>query len=110
MSPGLFGTALNPIQGTQPQTPAPHPSGDGAPAQVSRPPLKPNVPCETQPPIASLYAPTGAGPQPINTTPTSPAALLRRQSAGLIELAQLERQARQAGLSVHFVSKIAGVK
>ncbi len=110
MSPGMFGTSLYPIQGTQPQTPALHPSGDGAPAQVARPPLQPNVPCETQPQITSLAAPTGPGPQPISATPSGPAALMRQNSAGLIELAQLKQQAQQAGLSVRFVSKIAGVK
>ena len=61
MSPGMFGTYLNPIEGTQPQTPAPHNSGDGALVPVSRPPLEPNVPCETQPQITSLDAPTGSG-------------------------------------------------
>ena len=65
LQPGLFGTALNSIEGVQPQLPAPHNSGDGAKVPVSRPPLKPNVPCETQPAIKDLSAPTGAGPTAI---------------------------------------------
>jgi hypothetical protein len=105
MQPGMFGTYLNQIQGVQPQTPALHPSGDGAPAQVSRPPLEPNVPCETQHPITSLAAPEGSGPQQVSATPSGPAALARRQSAGLLELAQLEHQAKQTGLSIRFVPK-----
>jgi hypothetical protein len=106
----MFGTALNPIEGTQPQTPALHPSGDGAPAPVSRPPLQPNVPCETQQQITSLAAPVGNGPQPGCSRWWRPAALLRRQNAGLLELAQLGRQAQQAGMSIRFVPKIAGVR
>jgi len=110
MAPGMFGTYLNPIQGVQPQTPALHNSGDGAPAPVSRPPLEPNVPCETQPQITSLDAPTGAGPQPVATSASSPAALARRQSAGDLELALLEQQAKQAGLGIRFTPKAGGAK
>jgi hypothetical protein len=52
----------------------------------------------------------GNGPQPVATSVSSPAALLRRQNAGLLELAQLGRQAQQAGMSIRFVPKIAGVR
>ena len=102
LSPGMFGTSLWPIQGVQPQLPALHNSGDGAKVQVSRPPLMPNVPCETQQPISSLYAPVGSGPQPVSATSSAPGALLRRQSAGLLELGQLATQAKQQGLSIRF--------
>ena len=108
LSPGMFGQSMTPIQGTQPQIPAPHASGDGATVAVSRPPLEPNVPCETQPQINSLYAPVGAGPQPVATSVSGPAALLRRQSAGLLELVQLASQAKQQGLSVRFVPHLPG--
>jgi ABC-type transporter Mla subunit MlaD len=105
LSPGMFGTAVAPIQGTQPEIPAPHNSGDGARVPVSRPPLKPNVPCETQAPITDLSAPTGAGPQPVSAPVSAPGAALRQLSAGLIELAQLQRQAQQQHLSVRLVGK-----
>jgi ABC-type transporter Mla subunit MlaD len=100
LQPGLFGTALNSIGGVQPQLPAPHNSGDGAKVPVSRPPLRPDVPCETQPPITDLSAPTGAGPQQINTSLDAPGAKERAQSAGLIELGQVEKQAAQQHLGL----------
>ena len=108
LSPGMFGTALAPITGTQPELPALHNSGDGAKVPVSRPPLKPNVPCETQQPITDLSAPSGAGPQPVSTSVSAPGAALRQQSAGLIELAQLEQQARQQGLGLRFSRTVGG--
>jgi len=49
LSPNTFGEAVAPLIATQP-TPPP---GD------RRPPLEPKVPCETQPPISTLSAPTG---------------------------------------------------
>lgn len=109
LSPGLFGTSLQPILGTQPQVPAAHPSGDGAPVPVSRPPLKENVPCETQQPLnkdSQLYAPIGAGPQPISTNLDAPGAKERQESAGLIELANLERQLKQQGLGFGLTNQI----
>jgi phospholipid/cholesterol/gamma-HCH transport system substrate-binding protein len=106
LSPGQFGQSLSPISGNQPQLPAPHTSGDGAPAQVSRPPLQPNVPCETQPPITDLTAPVGGGPQPVATSVGGPAALARQQSAALLEFGQLATQAKQQGLSIRFSRKL----
>src|SRR5579859_6057289 len=105
LQPGLFGTALAPIQGVQPEVPAAHNSGDGARVPVARPPLKETVPCETQPAITEAElndAPTGNGPTPVAASTSAPGAALRRQSAGLIEEAQLEQQARQQGLAVRF--------
>jgi virulence factor Mce-like protein len=107
LQPGMFGTALNPIQGTQPQTPPMHPSGDGATVNVSRPPLKPNVPCETQPPISSLDTSSGTAPKTVATSTSAPGALLRQKTAGLLELAQLARQDKAAGISMRFTRKIA---
>jgi phospholipid/cholesterol/gamma-HCH transport system substrate-binding protein len=49
LSPGAFGQAVAPLIATQPTLP---PAG-------RRPPLKPDVPCETQAPIKDLSAPTG---------------------------------------------------
>jgi phospholipid/cholesterol/gamma-HCH transport system substrate-binding protein len=71
LQPGLFGTFMTPISGTQPAMPALHNSGDGAPAPVSRPPLQPNVPCETQRAITDLSAPEGPAPQQVSGTSSS---------------------------------------
>jgi phospholipid/cholesterol/gamma-HCH transport system substrate-binding protein len=49
LQPGVFGQAVAPLVAAQPTLPP----GD------RRPPLQPNVPCETQPAITSLSAPTG---------------------------------------------------
>jgi hypothetical protein len=49
LSPGSFGQAVAPLIATQPTLP---PGG-------RRPPLQPNVPCETQPAISDLSSPTG---------------------------------------------------
>ena len=49
LQPGAFGQAVAPLVATQPTLPP----GAG------RPPLQPNVPCETQPPIHDLSAATG---------------------------------------------------
>jgi phospholipid/cholesterol/gamma-HCH transport system substrate-binding protein len=49
LSPNTFGEAVAPLIATQPTLPP----GD------RRPPLEPKVPCETQPPINNLSAPTG---------------------------------------------------
>ncbi len=49
LQPGSFGEAVAPLISTQPALP---PGG-------ARPPLAPNVPCETQTPIRDLSSPTG---------------------------------------------------
>jgi phospholipid/cholesterol/gamma-HCH transport system substrate-binding protein len=49
LQPGTFGQAVAPLVSMQPTLP---PGG-------KRPPLQPNVPCETQPPIKDVSAPTG---------------------------------------------------
>src|SRR6478672_8268007 len=55
LSPGSFGQAVAPLIATQPTLP---PGG-------RRPPLQPNVPCETQPPITDLSSPTGPSLVPV---------------------------------------------
>jgi phospholipid/cholesterol/gamma-HCH transport system substrate-binding protein len=105
LQPGLFGTSVAPIQGVQPELPAAHNSGDGALVPVNRPPLKETVPCETQPAITESElndAPTGNGPSPAATNLDAPGARLRQQSAGLIQLAQLQQQAKQQGFRIAF--------
>jgi ABC-type transporter Mla subunit MlaD len=115
LQPGLFGTDLQPIMGEEPTTPPLHNSGDGAPAQVSRPPLKETVPCETQPQISEAElnsAQTGPAPTPVQTSST-PAGLALQRSAGLLEMQQLVTQARQQGLRVRFpanLGKLVGLK
>ncbi len=108
LQPGLFGEALAPIQGTQPQMPAPHPSGDGATVPVVRPPIKPNVPCETQPTIteSDMNAPVGNGPQPIQTPGPSPAVQQLEQSTAQQVIAQLGAQARQQGLALNLTNHL----
>ena len=49
LTPGAFGQAVAPLISTQPTLP---PGG-------KRPPLRPDVPCETQTPIHDLSSPTG---------------------------------------------------
>jgi hypothetical protein len=110
LQPGLFGQSLTPIDGVQPQMPALHASGDGSKVPVSRPPLMPGTACETQQAITDLSAPIGGGPKPIATNLNAPGAKLRAQSAGLIELSQLESQAKQQGLSIKFSKNVAGAK
>jgi phospholipid/cholesterol/gamma-HCH transport system substrate-binding protein len=56
LSSGLLGGTLQPIQGEQPALP---PGG-------KRPPLQPNVPCETQPPVNDLTATSGPKPPTAN--------------------------------------------
>ncbi len=105
LSPGLFGTAIAPITGVQPQLPATHPSGDGALVPVNRPPLKSTTPCETQRAISETElndAPTGNGPQPTHAAMDTPGAKLYQQSLGLLEIAQLEQQGKEQGFAVRF--------
>jgi hypothetical protein len=98
----LYGQALAPIFGTQPTMPVSHVSGDGAKVKVTRPPLKPNVPCETQPAITEngLQAPASGAPPTVPTGPTTAGSSERERSAALMELANLVQQSRQDGIPV----------
>src|SRR5205807_5293632 len=71
LQPGMFGTALAAISGVEPQLPAPHSSPDHPQVLVSRPPLQPKVPCETQPAITDLSATAGTGPSQISPDTSS---------------------------------------
>jgi hypothetical protein len=90
LQPGLFGQALAPLQGEQPQPP---------PGQHA-PPLQPNVPCETQQPITDLSAPTGGPPQQQSSGLSAPGASLRWLSAATAAIPQLQQLASQGGLSL----------
>jgi hypothetical protein len=90
LQPGLFGQALAPLQGEQPQPPP----GEHAP------PLQPTVPCETQPPITDLSAPTGGPPAQTSSSLAAPGASLRWTSAAAAALSQIQQLANQDGLKV----------
>jgi phospholipid/cholesterol/gamma-HCH transport system substrate-binding protein len=111
LSPGMFGTALQPIEGVQPATPALHNSGDGATVPVSRPPLKEYTPCETQQPIseAELNDVTqGPTPKPVATS-SNPVSTALMKSSAVLELAQLVPQAKEQGLSIRMPSDLAHI-
>jgi phospholipid/cholesterol/gamma-HCH transport system substrate-binding protein len=90
LQPGLFGQALSPLQGEQPQPPP----GD------QNPPLEPNVPCETQQPITDLSAPTGGPPAQQSSNLAAPGASLRWTSAATAALSQIQQLASQSGLKL----------
>jgi phospholipid/cholesterol/gamma-HCH transport system substrate-binding protein len=90
LQPGLFGQALAPLQGEQPQPPP----GEHAP------PLQPNVPCETQQPITDLSAPTGGPPAQQSSSLSAPGASLRWTSAAAAAIPQLQQLAAQNGLKL----------
>jgi hypothetical protein len=90
LQPGLFGQALSPLQGEQPQPPP----GEHAP------PLQPNVPCETQPAITDLSTPTGGPPQQMSTGLSAPGASLRWTSAAAEAIPQVRKLAATSGLGL----------
>jgi ABC-type transporter Mla subunit MlaD len=90
LQPGLFGQALAPLEGEQPQPPP----GEHAP------PLQPNTPCETQQPITDLTAATGGPPQQQSSNLSAPGAPLRWTSAAAAAIPQIQKLAAQDGLSL----------
>jgi virulence factor Mce-like protein len=91
LSPGMFGQSLEALESVQPTLP---PGG-------KRPPYEENVPCETQAPITSLYAPTGG---PINQTPTGLSALgAKARWQGVIQnsLKPIASIAKASGLTLN---------
>jgi phospholipid/cholesterol/gamma-HCH transport system substrate-binding protein len=109
LSPGLFGQALTAIDGVQPALPAPHTSGDGASVPVDRPPLEPNVPCETQQAItqSGLQAPVGVGPQQVGSGGTGlPLPTLPTLESKIVSdaVTQIKTQAQQAGMGVRLTT------
>jgi phospholipid/cholesterol/gamma-HCH transport system substrate-binding protein len=99
LAPGLFGQALAPLQGEQPQPPP----GD------HNPPLVPNVPCETQQPITDLSAPTGGPPRNMSSNLSAPGAALRWTSAAAAAIPQLQQLAAQSGLRLGTAAMPASV-
>jgi hypothetical protein len=84
----LIGQSLAPLESEQPLLP---PGG-------KRPPLEPNVPCETQAPITDLSTPTGAPIQQKSTNLNTPGAGLLQQSTGIVLARQARALAQSQGL------------
>ena len=87
LQPGLFGQSLAPLDAVQPQLP---PNG-------KRPPYEPKVPCETQPAIRNLSAPSGG---PIHQVaggplPQLPSLPLSERDVGRQQRAQGRARGRQ---------------
>jgi phospholipid/cholesterol/gamma-HCH transport system substrate-binding protein len=76
---GIMGTNSGTILGTNP------------PKATRRPPLKPDVPCETQQ-TPDLRTQVGAGPQRVDTKPDSPAAKERTAKARAVAVEVMNRQ------------------
>ena len=62
--------------------------------------FEPNVPCETQPPITDLSAPTGGPPQQQSSNLSAPGASLRWTSAATAAIPQIQQLAAQDGLKL----------
>jgi virulence factor Mce-like protein len=99
LQPGMFGTSLSQIEGVQPVPPA----GD------KHPPIKPNVRCEAQPAITSLDAPSGSGPQQLQTGNASPAANAFNLLAGKNLADQLLGELKNQGLPLSALSKAPSI-
>ncbi len=99
LSPGLFGQALEPIDSVQPQLPP-----DG-----TRPPLHPNVACETQAAIteSGLQAKPGPPISQISSNLDAPGATLRWKDAVLSAIGELGEIAGQQGHLVNITSELA---
>ncbi len=96
LQPGLFGQSLTKITSVQPQLP---PGGH-------RPPLKPNVPCETQPKITDLSAPSGPPLPALSSDLSAPGASPRWQAAAQDTIGTIRNVAKQQGLSVNVPSNL----
>ena len=91
---GLFGTSLFPIEGVNPPKPA------------ARPPLRADVPCETQQP-PNLATVPGAPPKAMKINRSSPAVLAREAKARATAIAVLRDQLRQAGVETPVLDRDA---
>ncbi|MDQ6607730.1 MAG: MlaD family protein [Actinomycetota bacterium] len=95
LQPGLLGQALSAINGVQPQPP---PNG-------TRPPLHPNIPCETQT-VPDLFSPSGLAPNQIQTNLSAPGAAARAAASAQDLVAQASGLIKSQRLS-GAVSKVA---
>ncbi len=98
LQPGLLGQALSKITGVQP----------GLPPGGKRPPLMPNVPCETQAPITDLSAPVATPPTQVASDLSAPGASLRSQSAARAAAGLAKDLAAQQGLKFSAPASLLG--
>lgn len=84
---GALGAAASPILGTNP------------PKANRRPPLRPDVPCETQEP-PDLRTTPGKGPARVNNDQSSPAAIERTELAKKVALKEMAAQLKLEGQEV----------
>jgi virulence factor Mce-like protein len=92
---GLFGTASGAFLGVNP------------PAQHTRPPLEPTVPCETQD-VPDLRTKPGPGPaRARGVDPNAPAAKARAEKARTIAIDLLRRALRREGADVPVIDRDA---
>jgi virulence factor Mce-like protein len=91
LQPGLFGQALTKLDAVQPQVP---PGG-------KRPPYEPNVPCESQAPISSLYAPASGPISQTSTSLSAPGAQARWQGVAQNAIGALTKIAGASGLKLN---------
>jgi ABC-type transporter Mla subunit MlaD len=103
LQPGMFGEALAPITGVQPELPTPGMRSDHPKIPVARPPLMPSVACETQPAISDLSAPTGSGPQQVAVT-DSPMSASDSKTFTQTALADLSAMTKEHGLALKLSS------
>jgi phospholipid/cholesterol/gamma-HCH transport system substrate-binding protein len=85
LSPGVFSTTALPIEGTNPTKPQ------------GRPPLRADVPCETQEP-PDLRSNVGAPPEQRRVDTSSPVFKLRYAKARTTAMDWLKRQLRRENL------------
>jgi phospholipid/cholesterol/gamma-HCH transport system substrate-binding protein len=90
LAPGLFGQSLTQLDAVRPQVP---PGG-------LRPPYKPNVPCETQPAITNLAAPSSAPLQQVVSAPAPTPAAQPLKSEQQQTLTMIRRAAAADGVRV----------
>jgi ABC-type transporter Mla subunit MlaD len=98
LQPGLLGQALTKIVGVQP----------GLPPGGKRPPLMPNVPCETQAPITDLSAPVTAPPTQVASDLSAPGAAARWRSAAQVTAGLIKDIGQQQGLKVNIPRSLLG--
>lgn len=98
LQPGLLGQALTKIVGVQP----------GLPPGGHRPPLMPNVPCETQAPITSLDAPVSSPPTQVASDLSAPGATARWQSAAKVTAGLVKDISARQGVKVNIPRSLLG--
>jgi phospholipid/cholesterol/gamma-HCH transport system substrate-binding protein len=90
LQPGQFGTLLEPLTGVQPVPPK----------NDQRPPLEPNVPCETQAPISTLNTPTGSPPTQVQPSTSGGAVDALEESTTKLLNAEIGQIGQQTGTDV----------